>query len=112
MLTHSFVAQSSFSSATVLRNTLRAAVDDSQLSKQDIASRAGISRRALYSLLEGEADPRLSTIEALSHVLGLEVFAAPKALNTVQLSTASSGNLSIHSRVRRLLQRSGHGTQS
>ncbi|MDO9438868.1 helix-turn-helix domain-containing protein [Hydrogenophaga sp.] len=92
------------SSTASLRNTLRSAVDNAPLSKQDIAQRAGISRRALYSLLEGAADPRLSTLEALSHVLGLDLFIAPKAVHQIQLGSASTGKRSEHSRVRRLLE--------
>lgn len=90
--------------ANALRQALRSAVESSNLSKQDIASRAGISRRALYSLLEGEADPRLSTVEALAHVLGLDLLAAPKAVNAMRLSDAANDKLSEHSRVRRLLE--------
>jgi len=81
-------------------------VDDSPLSKQDIAARAGISRRALYSLLEGKADPRLSTLESLAHTVGLDLFAAPKSVNALRMSSPSNDQLSQHSRVRRLLERS------
>src|SRR5690349_9712998 len=87
-----------------MRDTLRAAVDASALSRQDIALRAGISRRALYSLVEGTADPRLSTLEALAHVLDLDLFVAPRAVNTLQLSSPAHDQRSEHSRVRRLLE--------
>lgn len=97
------------SSTATLRNTLRSAVESAPLSKQDIAQRAGISRRALYSLLEGAADPRLSTLEALSHVLGLDLFVAPKAVNQIQLGSPSTGKRSEHSRVRRLLEEGASG---
>jgi DNA-binding phage protein len=96
--------QSSGSSALALRDALRSAVESSRLSKQDIAERAGISRRALYSLLEGEADPRLSTLESLAHVVGLDLFAAPKAAHSMRLTSPSEDHLSRHSRVRRLLE--------
>lgn len=92
------------SPVATLRETLRKAVAQAPMSKQDLAQRAGISRRALYSLLEGEADPRLSTLEALSHVLGLELFMAPKVASAVQLGSPSTGKRSEHSRVRRLLE--------
>lgn len=105
--------QGSFSGAPALRQALRSAVERSALSKQEIAARAGISRRALYSLLEGEADPRLSTLESLAHVVGLDLFVAPKAVNSIDLSTPANDQLSRHSRVRRLLEHSmrrGAGT--
>lgn len=101
------LTQGSFSSSTSLRSTLRDAVERSSLPRQTIAERAGISRRALYSMLEGQADPRLSTIESLSHVLGLDLLIAPKAVGQLRLSMPSTGRLSEHSRVRRLLER-GH----
>lgn len=97
--------------AAALRETLRSAVARSRLSRQDIAEQAGISRRALYSLLEGTADPRLSTLESLAHVLGLDLLAAPKATQSMQLASPAEEQLSRHSRVRRLLeqQRTGAG---
>lgn len=101
--------EGSLSTAASIRNTLRDAVERSSLPKQVIAERAGISRRALYSMLEGQADPRLSTLEALTHVLGLDLFAAPKSAGQMRLSSPSTGRLSEHSRVRRLLER-GHPT--
>lgn len=93
-----------FSSARELRETLRSGVESSALSRQEIAKRAGVSRRALYSLLEGKTDPRLSTLEALAHVLGMALFAAPKAAHVMKLSSQTEGTLSQHSRVRRLLE--------
>ena len=98
------LTQSTLSRAPALRQALRSAVDDSKLPKQVIAQRAGISRRALYSLLAGEADPRLSTLESLAHVLGLDLFAAPKAVHAIALSSPVDERLSQHSRVRRLLE--------
>ena len=98
------LTQGSVSAARALREALRSAVESSKLSKQEIAERAGISRRALYSLLEGEADPRLSTVESLAHVLGMDLFAAPKAAQVMKLSSPTEGTLSQHSRVRRLLE--------
>lgn len=88
----------------MLREALRSGVERSNLTKQEIAKRAGISRRALYSLLEGEVDPRLSTLESLAHVLGMDLYAAPKAGHVMKLSRAAEGTLSQHSRVRRLLE--------
>ncbi|MEZ5647224.1 MAG: helix-turn-helix transcriptional regulator [Burkholderiaceae bacterium] len=98
------LTQGSFSTARALREALRSGVESSKLSKQEIAERAGISRRALYSLLEGEVDPRLSTLESLAHVLGMDLFAAPKAAQAMKLSSPTEGALSQHSRVRRLLE--------
>lgn len=101
--------QGSLSGAPALRQALRSAVERSALPKQEIAARAGISRRALYSLLEGQADPRLSTLESLAHVVGLDLFAAPKAVNALRLSTPANEQLSQHSRVRRLLEHNRRG---
>lgn len=98
------LTQGSLSTARALREALRNGVECSKLSKQEIAERAGISRRALYSLLKGEVDPRLSTLESLAHVLGMVLFAAPKAAQVLKLSSPTEGTLSQHSRVRRLLE--------
>lgn len=87
-----------------LRQALRSAVESSPLSKQDIAARAGVSRRTLYEVLEGTGDPRLSTLESVAHVLGMNLFAAPKAVNSLRLSSPANDQLSQHSRVRRLLE--------
>lgn len=94
-------------SVTALRDVIRDAVDRSGRSKQEIAHRAGISRRALYSLLEGEADPRLSTLEALAHVLELVLTATPRVAGAAPLAALPSAQMSGHSRVRRLLAREG-----
>lgn len=110
MPTPSSIARGPSSLSTGLLDTLRKAVEGSTMSKRDIAARAGISRKALYCLLAGTGDPRLSTLDALSHVLGLDVFVAPKALHAVRLSSPTSDQLSVHSRVRRLLQRNAKAT--
>lgn len=102
--------QESVSRAPELRQALRSAVETSPLSKQDIAARAGISRRALYSVLKGQDDPRLSTIESLVHVLGMELVAAPKAVQALRISSPASTERSRHSRVRRLLEHDAPGT--
>lgn len=98
------LTRGSFSAAAAVRQALRTAVEQSTLPRQEIAARAGISRRALYDVLEGKADPRLSTLEALAHVLGMDLFAAPKAATALRLSTPASDKLSQYSRVRRLLE--------
>ncbi|CAN5406235.1 hypothetical protein BH11PSE7_BH11PSE7_23880 [soil metagenome] len=99
----------SLASAPALRQVLRTAVETSSLSKQDIAARAGISRRALYSVLKGQDDPRLSTIESLIHVLGMELVVAPKAVQALRISSPASTERSRHSRVRRLLEHDAPG---
>lgn len=98
------LAHGSFSGAPALRQALRSAVERSPLSRQDIAARAGVSRRTLYEVLEGTGDPRLSTLESVAHVLGMDLFAAPKAVNSLRLSSPANDQLSRHSRVRRLLE--------
>jgi DNA-binding XRE family transcriptional regulator len=38
-------------------------------SHQEIAEKVGISRSALYNIVQGSVDPRLSTVQALADVL-------------------------------------------
>ncbi|MET0312742.1 MAG: helix-turn-helix transcriptional regulator [Burkholderiaceae bacterium] len=103
----------SYAVSPPLTEILGSAVEASSLSRQEIAARAGISRRALYNLLEGEADPRLSTLEALMHVLGLQLVAAPAAASALRLSgQPTTGSRSSHSRVRRLLEQDQEGAHN
>lgn len=91
-----------YGTPTVIQ-ALRGAIERSELTRQEIAARAGISRRALYGMLEAGADPRQSTVEAIAHVLGLSLIAIPKIAIRMQLDQPTSSGLSKHSRVRRML---------
>ncbi|QIL74134.1 helix-turn-helix domain-containing protein (plasmid) [Diaphorobacter sp. HDW4B] len=86
-----------------MREVLQDAVSKSPLSIVEIAEKSGVSRKALYSLLKGDADPRLSTIEALAHTLGLGIVVAPKAVEQLQLHRPVLRQASEHSKIRRLL---------
>lgn len=41
--------------------------------QQEIADKVGISRSALNKILQGQVDPRLSTVQALADVLGVPI---------------------------------------
>lgn len=91
------------SSASALREALRGAVEASPLSKEELAEKAGLSRKSLYNLLEGRADPRLYSLEALAHALELDLFVAPKALGATRLRATAKPGRSAHSTISRLL---------
>lgn len=49
------------------------------LTQAELAERAGLSRMTVQRLEGGNLDPRLSTLQELARVLGLELHAAPAA---------------------------------
>ena len=57
--------------------TLRQAVEASTMDRTEIAQKAGVSRKTLYDLLEGNKDPRWTTLEAVAQVVGLRFWLAP-----------------------------------
>lgn len=61
-------------------HSLRDAIATSGMDKSTIAQQAGISRKTLYDVIEGNNDPRWSTLEALAQVLGLVPRLMPLAL--------------------------------
>lgn len=98
--------------SAALRDGLLKAVEASPLSKEELAEKAGLSRKSLYNLLEGRADPRLSSVEALAHALGLDLFVAPKALAQMGLQEAAKPGRSSHSSISRLLADHGRGVKA
>ena len=90
-------------SSPTLREALANAARASPLSKEELAEKAGLSRKSLYNLLEGRADPRLSSLEALAHALGLDLFVAPSALADMRLHETARPGRSSHSSISRLL---------
>lgn len=98
--------------SAALREGLLKAVETSPLSKEELAEKAGLSRKSLYNLLEGRADPRLSSVEALAHALGLDLFVAPKALGQMGLQKAAKPGRSSYSSISRLLADHGRGVKA
>ena len=91
------------SGLAALRDALRKGVEASPLSKEELSEKAGLSRKSLYNLLEGRADPRLSSVEALAHALGLDLFVAPRAVSQMRLHETAQPGRSNHSTISRLL---------
>jgi|EndMetStandDraft_7_1072992.scaffolds.fasta_scaffold20096_1 transcriptional regulator with XRE-family HTH domain len=100
------------SSSATLRDTLRKAVEASPLSKEELAEKAGLSRKSLYNLLEGRADPRLSSVEALAHALGLDLFVAPRALAQMRIHETAKPGRSSHSTISKLLADHGRDVKA
>jgi transcriptional regulator with XRE-family HTH domain len=50
------------------------------LTQADLGASTGVARKPVVRIESGETDPRLSTIEALARVLGMELVMVPKAL--------------------------------
>ena len=96
-----------YGAAPTVRQALLEAVAASPLSREALAEKAGLSRKSLYNLLEGKADPRLSSVEALAHALGLDLFVAPKALAQLRIGETAPPGRSPHSAISPLLARHG-----
>ncbi len=78
----------SFPYARALRDARRAA----ELSQEELAARAGLSRMTVQKLEAGTIDPRVSTLEVLMRVLGLEIIVTPSELKgTVEDFLRSGG---------------------
>ena len=86
-----------------LRTILRQSTASSGLSREQLAAKAGLSRKGLYNLLNGDGDPQLASVEALAHALDLELVLAPKAASQMQLDKPTSPRRSDHSRINRLM---------
>lgn len=52
---------------------LKDLIKASGLSKKEIAQQSGISVQALYGILENNADPKVSNLEAITKVLGIKM---------------------------------------
>lgn len=85
-----------------LLQAIKSAVEQSGKDRAEIAAAAGISRKTLNDLLEGNKDPRLSTLEALTRVLGLRIDVFPTVMD-VQAGSASSTHRAESSQVTRFL---------
>lgn len=95
-----------------MREALHKAVEASPLSKEDLAEKAGLSRKSLYNLLGGRADPRLSSVEALAHALELDLFVAPVALAEMRLHETAKPGRSSQSSISRLLADHGRDVKT
>ena len=51
-----------------------------QITQADLAERAGLSRMTVQRLESGSLDPRLSTLQEMARVLGLQLVAVPAPL--------------------------------
>ena len=51
-----------------------------QITQAELAERAGLSRMTVQRLESGSLDPRLSTLQEMARVLGLELVAVPTPL--------------------------------
>ncbi|RCW69490.1 DNA-binding protein [Pseudorhodoferax soli] len=91
-----------------LRTILQQSAASSGLSRDQLAAKAGLSRKGLYNLLNGDGDPQLSSIDALAHALDLELVLAPKAASQMQLDQPPSPRRSDHSRIHRLMADADH----
>lgn len=90
-----------------IRDTLLKAAKDSKLTLEELSEKSGVSRKTMYSFFKGDADPRLSTIEALGHALGVSILAAPKVVEQLQLHRPPQTRMSEHSKIGRFLARHG-----
>lgn len=52
---------------------LKSAIEESPLTKKEIAKKSGISPQALHGILEQNVDPKISTLEAITNVLGIKI---------------------------------------
>ncbi|WNO03981.1 helix-turn-helix transcriptional regulator [Rhodoferax mekongensis] len=50
------------------------------LTQAELGERTGVARKTIVRIESGETDPRLSTIEAVARVMGMELVMVPKAL--------------------------------
>lgn len=50
------------------------------LTQAELGARTGVARKTIVRIESGETDPRLSTIEALARVMGMELVMVPKGL--------------------------------
>jgi len=61
-----------------LGNKLQEARERKKIKLVDLVDRTGLTAVTLRNVLEGKTDPRLSTIVALAHEVGLELVLLPK----------------------------------
>lgn len=88
---------------------LKDLIKASGLSKKEIAQQSGISVQALYGILENNADPKVSNLEAIAKVLGIKMSilfnesSIEVADNT--RSVKRTINADINSRIREILSK-------
>jgi len=62
------------------------------LTQAELAERAGLSRMTVQRLEGGSLDPRLSTLQEMARVLGLELVAVPSSLRPAVQALIASGS--------------------
>ena len=73
---------------------LRAARRAAGLNQDDLATRAGLSRKTVNRLETGAIDPRLSTLEVATRALGMEIMLVPSAIRAdIEAFVQSGGKL-------------------
>lgn len=87
------------SAPPTLLDSLRKAVDESPLTKVELAQRAGMSRKTLFSILEGTTDYKVSSLLALADALEIDVLLVPKVVREGRLGEAATSEHSQYSRV-------------
>jgi DNA-binding phage protein len=67
-------APAAASAAQSVARSLSAALEASELTRREVAERAGVSRSALYALLAGEVYPDFATVARLGDALGVSLW--------------------------------------
>lgn len=80
---------------------LKESVDQSGLSVEDVATRAGTSRQYVYKMMEGEGNPTIRQIENVFLATGTPL---ERILND---KSFYSKDKSFHDRVQRILEKKG-----
>jgi DNA-binding XRE family transcriptional regulator len=70
---------------------LSAARKASSLTQDDIAAIAGVTRMTVQRTESGAVDPRLSTVQEMARVLGLEIMLVPQTLREPLQAFVRSG---------------------
>ncbi|NMM76540.1 transcriptional regulator [Rhodococcus sp. SRB_17] len=68
------------------------------LTQAELAERAGLSRMTVQRLEGGSLDPRLSTLQEMARVLGLELVAVPRHLRAAVQDFIQSGGAPLGQR--------------
>lgn len=88
---------------------LKDLIKASGLSKKEIAQQSGISVQALYGILENNADPKVSNLEAIAKVLGIKMSVLFNENSTEVKENAKrvkrNVNVDINGRIREILSK-------
>lgn len=95
--------KSSTASEPTLLDQLRKLVNESQLTKGELAKRSGISRKTLFNILGADQDFRVSSLLALADVLKLNICLVPRETKELKISEPAARPLSSHSRVAQII---------